>query len=166
LVLGEGMTLKLRKDFTTHMPMVIKLVQMTKGPVLELGSGIFSTPLLHWLCHESGRRLETYEDEKLYFNFANKFRSANHKIYFVEDWDKIAVDKHWDVALIDHVTRRRSVEALRLKDQVDYMILHDSEVPEHYGYDRVFPQFKFIHHWRRCKAWTAVVSNTKDLSGL
>ncbi len=157
--------MRLRKDYTTHMPIVIKLVQMTRGPVLELGSGVFSTPLLHWLCAESRRRLETYEDEKEFISFASKFRSRNHRIFLVEDWDKIDISRHWDVALIDHVTYRRSTDAIRLKDNADYIILHDSET-DRYGYSGVYSHFKHIHHWKFCKPWTTVVSNHKDLFGL
>lgn len=158
------MKIRYRKDYTTHMPMVIKLVQMTTGPVLELGSGIFSTPLFHWLCASDGRLLVTYEDVDEFYQFARKFRSKNHRIYFVEDWDKVDFTGHWDVVLVDHATDRRSVDTLRLKDSADYIILHDSEAPEHYGYDKVYPHFKYVYHWRDCRAWTTVVSNTKDMS--
>jgi len=167
--------MRLRKDYTTHIITVIKLLQMTTGPVLEMGSGVFSTPLLHWLCAESRRRLETYEDNVEYFQFANSFRSRNHKIILVDDWDKIDIDKHWDVVLIDHeppegvihpsLLHRRSIDAIRLKDQVDYIILHDSET-DHYGYSKVYPHFKYIYHWQFCRPWTTVVSNFKDLENL
>ena len=51
-----------KKFWTTHMPVIIKFIQATEGRVLELGAGLFSTPLLHWLCAEKGRKLYTYED--------------------------------------------------------------------------------------------------------
>jgi hypothetical protein len=158
------MNFRLRKDYTTHMPMLIKVVQMTSGPVLELGAGVFSTPLLHWLCAESGRRLDTYEDVADCYHFAHKFRSRNHRIHFVEDWDAVEFAGHWDVVFIDHTTGRRSVDALRLKDKADYIILHDSEAEKHYGYDKVWPEFRYIYHWKNCQPWTTVVSNLKDVS--
>lgn len=148
------------------MPMVIKLMLMTDGPVMELGSGVFSTPLLHWLCHGKGRTLISYEDSEEYFQFARKFRSRNHRVRFVKDWDQIDMGGHWDVVLIDHSIHRRSIDALRLKDSTDYIILHDSEAPELYGYDKLYPNFKYIYHWKGCQAWTTVVSNFKDLSEL
>ena len=151
-------TLNLRKDYTTHMPMLIRAVQATRGPVLELGAGVFSTPLLHWLCATDRRRLETYEDDKGIFEFANKFRSGNHKVHLVEDWDRIEIDKHWDVVLVDHGGDRRGVDALRLKDNAHYIVLHDSET-DIYGYSGVYPHFRYIHHWKACRPWTTVLSN-------
>lgn len=157
--------MRLWKDYTTHMPTLIKLVQMTDGPVLEFGSGLFSTPLLHWLCAEKKRRLETHEANEDYFRFANKFRSGNHKIYLVEDWDLVGLGRHWSVVLIDHEDERRSVDALRMKDNADFVVLHDSET-DHYGYEEVYLHFKHVHHWKDCRPWTTVLSNHKEIIGL
>ena len=152
------------KGWTTHIPMLLKAVQMTKGSVLELGSGPFSTPLLHWLCAGSNRRLITYEADKNYFKDSSGFRSRNHSIRFVEDWDEIDFGTgHWDVAIIDNERWRRKIEPIRLKDKVDYMVIHDTNRSD-YGYDKIWPHFKYIYHWKFCKPWTSVVSNFKDLS--
>jgi len=147
------------KSYTTHIPVLIKALNSTEGDVLELGSGLFSTPLLHWLCAESGRRLETFEDEKEYFDFANQFRSRNHKILFVEDWDKIDISKKRGVVFIDHKTERRSIDALRVN--ATYIILHDSET-DTYGYSKVYPKFKYVYQYTFANPWTAVLSNTED----
>ncbi len=148
--------MRLLKSYTTHIPVLIKTLQTTEGAVLELGSGPFSTPLLHWLCAESGRRLETYEDEKEYFDFANQFRSRNHKIFFVEDWDKIDISKRWSVVFIDHKTERRSIDALRVNAQ--YIMLHDSET-DYYGYSKIYPKFKYVTQYTFANPWTAILSN-------
>src|SRR3954465_681875 len=63
----------LEMETSTHFPLLIKLVQMTQGPILELGSGLFSTPLLHWLCFEQERELHTWEKYEHYLDFAKKF---------------------------------------------------------------------------------------------
>jgi hypothetical protein len=144
------------------MPVLITTVQMTNGPVLELGAGIFSTPLLHWLCEEKKRKLVTFEDVKKYYRFAKQYRSKTHSVEFVEDWDKIKIDKHWSVALIDHPENRRVKDALRLKDRADYIIIHDTQ-DSVYGYDKIWPHFKYIYHWKYCKPWTSVLSNTYEI---
>lgn len=155
--------MKYHKGWTTHIPMLLKTVQMTDGPVLELGSGPFSTPLLHWLCAESNRRLLTYEGNEAYFKAANRFKSRNHTIRFVKDWDKIDFGTgHWSVALIDNELERRQVDPIRLKNSVEYIVMHDTNRPD-YGYDKVWPHFKYIHHWKFCRPWTSVVSNFKNL---
>jgi hypothetical protein len=148
-----------KKGWSTHMPMLIKTVQMTNGPVLELGAGIFSTPLLHWLCAESQRKLVTYETNLEYLNFARGYRSRTHQI--VDSLDKMA-KIHWSVVLIDGIAYSRVPAAIKLKDSADYIILHDSDHSA-YGYDNVYPHFKFVYHWKFCKPWTTVVSNFKEL---
>jgi len=164
------MRTRLTKNWSTHLPMLIKTAQMTDGPILEIGSGLYSTPLLHWLCYEKKRRLVTYENDFDYFNFARSFRSKNHDVRFVKDWDEMdIVNKHWSVVLIDHTPSiRRAADAIRLKNNADYIIIHDTE-PEHsdeYDYDRIWPHFKYRYDWKGCKPWVTVVSNFKDLSNL
>lgn len=154
--------LRLNKSYTTHMPMVLKAIQLTTGPVLELGSGPFSTPLLHWLCAEGRRPLYTFEEVEEYFNFAKGFQSKTHRIRLIKDWSNFKIKGHWSVALIDQYQNRAKM-AIYLKDKVDYILLHDSEA-HCYDYDKVWPYFKYRFDWKFAKPWTTVLSNFKDLS--
>ena len=147
------------------MPMLIRAVQITDGAVMELGAGIFSTPLLHWLCAGDGRSLVTYEKDPKYYGFARKFMSRTHRICLVDDWDKIDIKTHWSVVLIDQ-DNKRGETALLLKDSADYIILHDSEEEKLYGYDKIWEHFKYRYDWKECSPWTTVVSNFKDLSDM
>ena len=154
--------LRLLKEYTTHQAMLIKYITKTDGVVLEFGSGPFSTPIIHWLCAKNKRLCYTFEDDQNYYQFARQFRSRTHKIRFVEDWDKLEFKDRYSVVLIDHITERRAIDAIRLKDQADFILLHDTEdiiKNNVYGYDRVWPHFKHVYHWKDCKPWTSVVSN-------
>lgn len=159
---GIFRNLSLQKGNSSYMPLLIKAIQISEGPVLELGAGIFSTPLLHWLCAEKRRTLVTYEDNNDFFEFARQFRSRNHRILSVDDWDKIDIEKNWGVVLVDHVKERRAVDTLILKDCADYIILHDTNVPK-YKYEEIWPHFKYVYHWKFCTPWTSVVSNRKKI---
>lgn len=156
--------MNLKKEYTTWMPMILKLAANTRGPILELGSGPFSTPLLHWLCAEKKRELWTYEDSPEYMEFAQKFRSRTHHIRFVEDWEK-TVYPEGSIALIDQM-HKRAETAILLKDTVEFVVLHDSESPEVYGYDQVWPHFKYRYDWIYGRPWTTVLSNQNKLSWL
>lgn len=155
--------MKLQKGWTTHMPMLIKVVQETDGSILELGSGLFSTPLLHWLCAEKRRKLMTYEDNEEFFEFAKKFKSRSHSVKLIKDWNEADIERKWSVVLIDHSINRRVIDALKVKDLADFVVLHDTEDPV-YQYEKVWPHFKYRYDWKFCKPWTTVVSNFKDLS--
>lgn len=147
------------------MPLLIKAVQATDGAVMELGGGTFSTPLLHWLCAESGRTLITYESNFEYFRALKNFQSKNHRICFVENWDNIDLNRHYSVVLIDHVAERRKIDAVRLKDKADYIIIHDTNEIEYYGYDKEFwDNFKYRYDWKCTIPFTSIISNFKDIN--
>ncbi len=160
-----------RKETSTYMPMLIKTIQMTKGPVMELGSGLFSTPLLHWLCQADGRKVVSYESDPEFYKFSHKFQSKNHRARLIKDWNEIDLKTHWSVVLIDHSPKRplkRGMDIIKLKDKADYIVIHDTgpEIQAKYGYEEVWPHFKYRHDWKECTQWTTVVSNFYDLSNL
>jgi len=159
------MKINLGKSYTTHVGVLVKVLQMSKGDVIEMGTGPYSTPLLHWVCKGMGRHLISYEDNLEYYNFARQYRSGFHSIRQVTDWDKVGIPPHCGVVLIDHMPSiRRGIDALRFKDSADYIILHDTEAVKTYGYDKIWPNFKYIYTWKESCPWVSVVSNFKDLS--
>lgn len=162
----------LEMETSTHFPMLIQTVQGTDGTVLELGTGMFSTPLLHWLLFNTGRKLISYESYPHYLDFAKKFETDTHKVIYVKDWANEPFDEHYSVVFIDHSingrTHTRGDDALRFKDKADYIVLHDAGPNSHakYGYDKIYPEFKYRHDWDCYKVMTTVLSNTKDLGWL
>jgi hypothetical protein len=159
--------MKFNKKWTTHQTMLIKCVEKTNKPVLELGSGLFSTPLLHWLCKIQGVALWTYENEDEFYNFAKGFRSKMHRIRLIKDWDELDLKTHFGVVFIDHhPPLQRGKDVIKFKNNADYIILHDTEKEESYGYDKVWSHFKYRYDWKDCPPYTTVLSNFKDLSDL
>jgi hypothetical protein len=150
------------------MTMLIKVLQNSEGPVMELGGGPFSTPLLHWLCKMQGRKMVTYESDPQYYQLCRGFQSSYHKVRFVseDNWDSIPLE-NWGVIFIDHhPDERRVIDLIKFKDHADYIIMHDTEKEEKYGLKKAYPLFKQIHVWDGCKPWTSVFSNKKELSFL
>ena len=152
--------------FGSFLPVLIKAIQISDGPVLEMGMGVFSTPVMHWLCLESKRPLVSFENDVDYFNFHSHFYSPMHNIRFVADWDAADIEStHWGVALIDHAPGTRRIEDIkRLADKADFIIVHDTEKSQnhHYHYDQIFPLFKYHYQYRREKPYTSVLSNLKE----
>ena len=170
--------ISLEMETSTHFPVLIHLVQKVLSvefpclPILEMGSGLFSTPLLHWLCYERKRKLITCESYKHYLDFANKFKTLWHEIRFVKDWNKEKFeDKMFGVVFIDHSPKKprtRADDALRFKDSADFIILHDagSDSHEKYGYHKIYREFKYRYDWMGCLPHTTVLSNRHDLSDI
>lgn len=158
----------LTKEYTTHMGVLINVLLKSEGDVVELGGGIFSTPLLHWLCKDLNRKLITYENEPEYYKFEKNFQSPLHRIRLVKSWDEVDTKTHRGVVFIDHhPAEQRSVDIINFKDSADYIIVHDTERDnEHYDFARAWKYFKYRYDWKDCKPWVTVVSNFKDLSNL
>lgn len=161
----------LEMETSTHFPMLIKTVQMTEGPVIELGTGMFSTPLLHWLMFGSGRKLISCESYPHYLDFAKKFENKDHEVRFVKDWATEKFDDgHYSVVFIDHSIAKRAHtrgdDAARFKDIADFVVLHDAGPNSHakYGYDKIYPLFKYRHDWTGNKVNTTVLSNFIDVT--
>lgn len=162
----------------SHLPILTKLVNMTDGPILELGMGLFSTAYLHWVCFDSKRKLLTCENKPDYFelfDFKDKREEGNdysyHQLVFVEndDWDKIDLSGHWSIVLVDHAPgTRRKDEIKRLANSADYIVVHDTNGrhDRHYKYSEVYPLFKYRYDYTKAYPYTSVLSNFKDLSNL
>ena len=160
----------LEMETSTHFPMLIKTIQMTDGIVAELGTGMFSTPLLHWLCFDNKRPVESYESYPHYLDFAKKFETDTHKVIFVPDWATQEFGKKYSVVFIDHSIagrkHTRGDDAARFKDIADFVVLHDAGAESHekYGYEKIYPLFKYRHDWTGYKVNTTVLSNFIDVS--
>lgn len=145
--------------------MLIEAMNRTHGDVLELGAGVFSTPLLHWLCERQKRKLLTIDNNLRWHRFTRQFLKTDfHQHIFVENWDDADqyINKEWDVALIDHSpSRRRIKEIKKLADKVKYLVVHDSESRKdnEYHYSTIYPLFKYIFNFDKADHQTVVLSN-------
>ena len=157
--------IKFRSHWGSHLPVLIKLTSITTGPILELGSGMYSTPYLHWECYRTGRRLVTYEMVREFYDIAKSYENSFHKVVHVKDWDLVDFSGDWSVAFVDHEPgNRRGKDALRV-GHADYVIAHDAMKSElfKYGYDDAFDKFKYQFRYRGARPWTMVLSNKFDL---
>ena len=156
----------LSKNYSTFIGLLVKVLMESKGDVIECGGGIFSTPLLHWLCKDLKRKLISYENTPPYYDFERQFQSPMHSIRFVENWDEVKIPKRVGMVFIDHhPAERRMVELERFKDAADYIVVHDTERPSRrYNRDEVFALFKYRYDWKDCRPWVSVFSNFNDVS--
>ena len=161
---------KYEPGWGSHIPVLVKVFEISQGPILELGTGVFSTPILHTLCLSKDRQLVSYENDPYYFERHGDFRTDKHQIILVSNWDDIKIENtFWNVALIDHKPEeRRKTEVKRLANNTKYIILHDSESRNEklYKYSEIYPLFKYRFDYTACYPHTTVLSNFVDLSDL
>jgi hypothetical protein len=145
--------------------MLLVAMERTQGGVLELGAGVFSTPVLHWLCEKQKRNLLTIENDRKWFNFTRQYlRTKYHKFIYVKSWDDAAphINKEWDVVLVDHSPSGRRVHEIKLlANLAKYIVVHDSEPwkEKAYHYSQIYPLFKYRFDFDLADHATVVLSN-------
>jgi hypothetical protein len=153
--------------YGSHLPVVLQALLKTRGPVLELGAGLFSTPLLNAFALAQDRRVVTCENARRWFRWFSIYTGPQHSVRFVDNWDDLDVGDMWDVALVDHSPDdRRCIEIRRLAHKARYIICHDANEKywQQYGYAAAFAEFKYNYLYKRSDPYTMILSNFVDLS--
>lgn len=163
--------------YGTHMPVLATVLAYTDGPVLEMGSGDFSTPLLHGMCSASKRILHTCDTDRKWLGFFKYLENEWHKLFYVRVydndwdlnpkphmWDAIGKDMHWSVVFIDHRPGERRVgDVQRLRNNTDIFVVHDTENAG-YGYEPTLSSFKYKYVYKVYGTETTVVSDTINVN--
>lgn len=138
----------------THLPALMHYVLITEGPVLELGCGHYSTPVLHDLCRGMRRRLVSVEADPDWRRRFHHLASAWHQ--FVRSCEQLHGDANWSVALVDHAMDRRQTDLVALADQARFIVVHDTNCSR-YGYD--LRGFRYRRDFNELSPTVTVVSN-------
>lgn len=138
---------------SSHFPVLAAAVAGTNGPVLELGSGWGSTPMLRLMCRN--RSLESYDNDE---SWARQMGST-----YVPNWDKWQPKlDYYDVIFIDcSPGEERRHLAMRLKERGKFLLLHDHEAgpAAAYYYEYIIPQFKYSEVYRVLRPHTLILSD-------
>lgn len=145
----------------THLPLLVRAVVMTEGPVIELGCGLYSTPVLHALC--AGKRpLVSVESNPEWAARFSQYERDGHEI-IVGDWREPVSRHAWAVALVDHAPAADRAPAVRaLKGRCRVIVCHDSE-HRLYGLEPALADFAHRVEWKRYAPWTTAVSDIDAL---
>lgn len=187
---NSGRLLGGNPNYGTHMAALLTAVLHTTGPVLEMGCGDYSTPLLHALCKPTKRLIVSADCDQ---NWLNRFRYMENNLHqfiyvdlnkrtikikykkrviqkviydHIEKWNAIGTEQRWGVVLIDHDPfDRRAVDIMRLRSNADIIVVHDTQDPS-YGYEPVLAQFKYRYTYNQYAVTTTLVSDVVDVATL
>lgn len=162
----------LNGQWGTHMPILARAMELTDGPVLELGTGVWSTALMHMMASESKRKVVSYDNDPTWHESNLKWQSDFHDILVIPEdgWDDIPIEKtFWSVVLVDHKpAKRRMKEIERLAKNALIVLIHDSE-PESdkfFKYSWIYKFYKYRYDYTKCRPYTTALSNFIDVAKL
>lgn len=152
------------------------------GDFLELGMGLYSTPILHRIATHRKQLLVSVDTNA---NWLNKFAFYNttrhHRIYQLSSLDelmKYGLDRHWSLVLVDHTfAEERAKNAIAFASIARVVVVHDTELISEHAYkfekQRMTSYFKYVckfslymNEKRDRYTSTTLMSNFIDLSSL
>lgn len=124
--------------YATHQRLLVKYMLKTEGPVIELGSGNYSTPLLHELAVSQGRHLTTVDTDPEWLNRFKIFEGDGHVLELLQSWDDFHPESY-GLAFVDHADppgHPRWLQVQKLLPVADVIVIHDTE-DDLYGYAKL-----------------------------
>lgn len=137
--------------YATHLEALAWAFAHTEGPVLELGAGWYSTPMLNGLAEATGRRLVTVED---------RLEVPWPTVAPGPDGTHPAEDDAWGLVFVDHGDAARRAESV-LRYRGTTVVVHDTEPASaqlYPGLDRALNGFSWQRDFTSLKPWTTVVA--------
>jgi len=147
----------------THVPVLAAAIANTKGDILELGCGDYSTPLVHALRGDRFT-LSAEHDAEWLKRYANLHEPGKHHVVPVVDWDKFLGSRRvsecpWGLVVVDHAPGdRRAGDLRRLTNLAEVVVAHDTDA-SCYGWGDVWSGFGWVYTYTRWETWTTVAGH-------
>ena len=145
-------------QWATHLPALVACATATRGPILECGTGLWSTPILHALCAPTERALVSVESNPEWLSRFEHMRCSWHDVRHVASWDDVAGigdDATWAFAFVDHGHAPRGPVVAALRERADIVVMHDSECG-YCGYTEPLQLFDWCWTHKFSPAWTTI----------
>ncbi|CAF1218095.1 unnamed protein product [Rotaria sp. Silwood1] len=174
-MIHKYLQLPLDNHYGSHAIVLLAALYATKsGPILELGMGTTSTPLLHRLALEQKRFLLSADSDLRWINHFSSFAENNtfHQLKYVEiksemgiEWasSNLAYYKNWTVVFIDHRPGpRRQFDLMGYSHRSDIVILHDTERSSLYQYTQGLSLYRYQYRFTKLKTYTDALSSKNE----
>jgi len=148
----------------TFIPLLITAVANTSGPILEIGCGENSTPLLHALCSVDERSLMTIVADKKSLELFCFVAMPWHQLLYGASFEQIDISIARSVVLIDYVPQAvRMATIIKLRPKTEIFVVHDSnEINQSFG--TLLSSFKYRYDDKHYVPNTTLVSDTIDVN--
>jgi hypothetical protein len=146
----------------SHLPSLFAALMATSGAVLEVGAGLWSTPLLRTFCQTARREFVTLEENA---EWAERCGSCFVHLDFMGDVLKTIAQGPWSVVFLDHNGHKRAEAAEIFARTAPYIVVHD------WGAADIMKPFEpILHLWKhqfvdkRFSPATLTLTNSDELA--
>lgn len=181
MIMMENLYMKYDPYFT-HCPLLAKCILNTKGPILEIGTGIYSGIFIDFLA--TNRKIISTETDINWLNVVKEnCKNDLHQFVWIDcDNDNKKYNTQMDsfkkqykdiysIVFIDHgLISERLSDILRFRDISELIIVHDSSYTENvehdaitYKYNETIKTFKYKYEYKILWPYTCVMSDLNDL---
>jgi hypothetical protein len=89
-------------------------------------------------------------------------------VIYIKNWDDLKIDKHWGLVFVDHCAERRAAEAIRLANNADYVVIHDTQDDENnpYSLEKVWGHYKYRKDFNQFSPRTTILSNFHEVENI
>ncbi len=184
------MEMKKYNSWATHLPLLAAILARTRGPVIELGPGLYSTPTLTEVCRAMGRHYIGLDMDKDWIEHCRAHigdrvspngYQAHQELHVVKDWKPETLDKFLKlsgcsgvpvadtaVCFVDQAPEySRAKTAEWMLDNVYMVVCHDTDPKseKRLNIQPTLKRAKFRLTYDRLMPFTDVVSNFSSLDG-
>lgn len=166
--------------WATHLPLLVRAVQMTKGPVIEVGGGLYSTPILTAMLQD--RPLVTAETSEVWLEriremdlHTNPLHATRRLLSLDELSDpKVVGFSEFGLAFVDNFPDKSRAAVLQTMRRISAVVVMHDAGGEAQGVDmwsrmkgarESIESFKFFEYYTRLSPHTAIMSDRIDVKG-
>lgn len=157
-----------------HIPMLSSVIATARpGPVLEIGVGRCSSPMLVEMCRAMGRRLVGVDSERDWLEEVAGVLDYPNLVH-MRDWSKLSkwakdIEPEWSVIFIDHGPGEARLPVLRDVHEnleAEFIVCHDTFNPGYLiGYDDYMSKFTYRSDYTLFPSCTTVLSDVRPYAG-
>jgi hypothetical protein len=159
--------------YSTHQALLVAAMLKTQGPILEMGGGYYSTPIVSAFANAQRREPPTIETGAAVYELLQRFSSPFHKIWLVGGYDFAADGRfipradttraeyleiqsrflpdfckegppRWSVVFVDHALGYLRGPAIEhFAESADFIVTHDTELVDAYGFEPCLSTFRY-----------------------
>lgn len=114
----------MNEEWGSYLPSLFSCLLATKGPVLEVGVGDISTPILRAFCSASKRPLVSIEDDDVW-------RAKLGVMWHTDSLATVLTLHQWSVVFLDHSPGgQRAAAANLFPESAEFIVVHDWSAPD------------------------------------